>query len=319
MKTVLSPSMARSQDSVRKRSKMKSLLPHALLLSLGLAGCSPKSDTASLEFIDTTAVIYKGDTRQEISSQNTAEIAFARAVAAMFSPDKLKNLSPTRYALKTYRLSQAYPLCPNERFLEQPLLGYCTASLISPNQVLTAAHCVDSKNSCSEAHFAFGWDQEKATTLEISESEIYKCQRILKIEQSTKGMDYAIIELDRPVADVTPLKIAESTATLTAGTKLLSLSYPLGLPLKKDVATVLSNDISRINFKVEVDTFKGSSGSPLINSQGEIVGILSRGMDDILEDDIYRIQKEGGCLNFNTCAAGTCFGETFFKVDHIDL
>lgn len=298
---------------------MKSALKLSLLLSVSLAGCTQKTDPSALDATRHTAVIYKGDSRQEISSQNSSEATVAKAIAVVFSPDKLKDLSPSRYALKTYRLSEGYPLCPNERFLDQPLLGHCTASLIAPNKILTAGHCMDSKNSCAEALFAFGWDKGKAATLEISDSEIYKCKSILKMEQTMKGMDYAIVELDRPVNGVNPLRLVQSTDSLVSGTKLLSLSYPLGLPLKKDMAVVLSNDKARLNFKVEVDTFKGSSGSPLLNAQGEIVGILSRGMDDLLEDDIYRIQKEGGCLNFNTCAAGTCFGETFFKVDHIDL
>lgn len=298
---------------------MKRTIKVSLLLSFSLWGCTPKTAPSMVDSTKSAAVIYKGDSRQEISTQNPSEATVAKAIAVMFSPDKLKNLSPSRYTLKTYRLSEGYPLCPNERFLEQPLLGHCTASLIAPNKVLTAAHCMDSKNSCDEARLIFGWNKDKAATLEVSESEIYKCKSILKMEQTLKGIDYSIIELDRPVTGVTPLIVAKNTDALVPGTKLLSLSYPLGLPLKKDMAVVLSNDKARTNFKVEVNTFKGSSGSPLLNAQGEIVGILSTGMDDILEDDIYRVQREGGCINFNTCATGTCFGETFFKVDRIDL
>ncbi|UXR63254.1 serine protease [Bdellovibrio bacteriovorus] len=298
---------------------MKTVLPLSILFSFFVLGCSQNSNTSAVDASATASVIYHGDSRQEISTQNPSEAAVAKAVAVVFAPNKLKNLAPARYTLKTYKLSEAYPLCPNERFLDQPLLGHCTASLIAPNKVLTAAHCMDSKSSCTEARFIFGWDKDKAASLETSDAEIYKCKSILKAEQTMKGIDYAVVELDRPVAGIVPLKMAKSTDLLSPGTKLLSLSYPLGLPLKKDIGIVLSNDKGRVNFKMEIDTFQGSSGSPLLNAQGEIVGILSRGMDDILEDDIYRIQSEGGCLNFNTCAAGTCFGETFFKVDRIDL
>jgi hypothetical protein len=89
------------------------------------------------------------------------------------------------------------------------------------------------------------------------------------------------------------------------------------LPLKKDVGRVIANDPRLSAFSVAVDTFKGSSGSPLFNNQGELLGILSSGKEDFKEEDIYRVQTEGGCINFQRCKMGQCFGERFFKVEQI--
>ncbi|UOF01737.1 trypsin-like serine peptidase [Bdellovibrio reynosensis] len=283
-----------------------------LAASLLLASCSASQESLHT---DGAAVIYGDDSRTDISSEDLNLQKIASAVSVIIEKSKLKPAVDGMIPF-TRTLGQSYPLCESEKFQNQPLLGFCTGVLIGKNKVLTAGHCMDQKNRCAESLFVFGFNASKAESKVIPLEEIYRCKQVLKLQNRRGHADYAVIELDREV-NAEPVALA-SEKTYAVGEPLLSLSYPLGLPLKKDLGRVL-RDTEGAMLKMEVDTFSGSSGSPLFNAKGALVGILSTGMDDILEDDIYRVQTEGGCIEFNRCKNGTCFGETYTKVHGIDL
>jgi len=256
-----------------------------------------KTDTAN-------PVIYGEDTRIDIQQSTLDPMA---AATAMFV-DNYKLAMP----FKT--LKDFYPLCADEPFQDQPLLGFCSGVLIAPNQVLTAGHCFDQrKKGCENVSVLFGFTSDKVG--KTKKTELYTCQEILKLENTfgSTGKDYAIIRLDRAVKGVTPVRIASE---IFENETVFSYSYPLGMPLKKDQAVLRTSENFKNFIHADVDTFDSSSGSPLFNSKGEVVGLLSRGAEDILEDDIMRIQQEGGCLNFHRCdRGGYCPGERFFKAN----
>lgn len=267
---------------------------------------------------DAPAVTYNGDTREDVPLNSTLVGQLGQATAAMFEAYKLQTRPDGQVILQTSALKMKFPLCPDEKFLEQPTASFCTATLIGPRLVLTASHCLPDSRRCADTRFVFGWNIEKASS-PLFQKDIYHCAELKKSElHRAKGIDYALVVLDRDVPGVSPSRIAPERV-LPVGERVLSLSYPLGLPLKMDLGQVRSDSAERHSFKVDVDTFAGSSGSALYNLSGEIVGLLSTGMEDILEDDIYRVQKEGGCVNFNRCENGVCFGETFYKAPRIDL
>ncbi|WP_413576324.1 trypsin-like serine peptidase [Bdellovibrio sp. HCB290] len=238
------------------------------------------------------AVYYNGDSREEVSVNDRTWVV--GQPTAMIYDGTRKNFPV---------LKDMYPLCDNERFQEQRLVGHCSGVLIASNKVLTAAHCMQSTNSCPNARFVFGAHH---TAMNLN---VYSCNKVITIDQK---MDFAVVELNQHVVGIRPVKVA-TDVNLREGDSLLSMSYPLGLPLKQDIGIIKNADANSNFFKVSVDTFASSSGSPLFNTRGEVVGILSRGAEDILEDDIYRVQTRGGCINFNSCENGTCNGETFLK------
>lgn len=282
------------------------------LLFLLLASCS--NSQTPLTAVRGEAVIYGEDTRQEITPNDK----FASLAAATANLVEGYNLRIDAAGIATFpvkTLGNTYPLCKEELFLDQPQLGFCSGVLIAPNQVLTAGHCLPRGGSCKDIRFHFGWTTNDAAKSNVIKT-LYSCTAVVQTELNTrKGLDYAILQLDREVVGVKPVKI--STSKITVGDAVLSLSYPLGLPLKSDIGTVINSNSLGETFKVEVDTFSGSSGSPLFNQRGELLGILSSGAEDILEDDIYRVRTSGGCLNFNDCKEGNCFGETFTRASLI--
>lgn len=290
-----------------------------LLIGTFLTACSPSANIPISNLLTGEAVLYNGDSRTEVVHEGQT-YKLAQATAVLFESRKLEtSTEPTAWSLKTDPLKDHVPLCQDENFLEQPSLGFCTGVLIAPDKVLTAGHCFNHHNTCNKTQLSFGWSLTKAQQKNIPTSEVYNCKEILQHKNSIpQGIDYAIIQLDRAVSGATPVQIAKESL-LKKGDSLLSLSHPYGIPLKKDLGQVLEDNPNKNLFKVAVDTFSGSSGSPLFNVHGELVGILSMGMEDILEDDIYRVQTEGGCVNFNRCANGVCFGESFFKASRIDI
>lgn len=289
-----------------------------LLLPLLLMACAPSAPLSDISVQKTSAVIYQEDTRQDVEKASSVS-PLAQATVTLIEGRLISQNADLTWSLGTRTLEKSYPLCTDEKFLKQPVLGFCSGVLVAPNKILTAGHCVNEKDICKNTKFVFGWDLEKSQNITISNSDVFHCKAILRQENNrSKGIDYAIIELDRPVKGVQPVVMAKE-APQKRGDLVLSLSYPMGLPLKQDIGKVLENSEGSYTLKVEVDTFMGSSGSPLFNTQGELLGILSSGMEDFLEDDIYRVQTEGGCINFHRCKNGTCFGERFFKTSNIDL
>lgn len=273
---------------------MKSLVFGAFLI---LASCGTQRDSA-VQIVSGEAVIYGEDSRTEVNETDLHQ-SLAHATAMIINTER-KYFST---------LGEAYPLCKDERFLEQKLMGFCSGVLVSSNKLLTASHCVDRKDSCAKSQFVFGLTSSTKAT------NAYKCKSILKIDTV---MDYAIVELDRNVSEATPVPVSTRSA-LKLNESVISLSYPLGLPLKKDLGKIVTLDLmgNPRYFRTEVDTFQGSSGSPLFDSTGELIGILTNGADDILEDEIYRVQTEGGCVNFNRCLNHSCAGEVFLKTSLI--
>ncbi|QDK47215.1 serine protease [Bdellovibrio sp. ZAP7] len=267
----------------------------ALLLPFVLSACVAK-EAGNVGPFDGPAAYYDGDSRQEVSESDRTYLV-GQATAMIFDGTR-KNFP---------FLKDMYPLCENERFQDQRVIGFCSGVLVAPNKVLTAAHCMQEASRCENGKFVFG------ATDGAQNLAIYSCKKVISID---RNLDFAVVELDRTVDDVIPAQVA-TTHSLNDGDTVLSMSYPLGLPLKQDLGKIKDAAPDKNFFKVAVDTFSGSSGSPLFNRQGEVIGILSRGAEDILEDDIYRVQTKGGCVNFNGCENGQCRGETFLKVSLI--
>lgn len=285
-------------------------LTNGLFLTLAITaivGCQPApldnvttllSAAGTLDSSD--GIIYGDDSRQTVKMQNPQVQEWSRSVVALVANHRLQG--------NTRRLQDAYYLCNNEQFLNESVLSFCTGTLISPKHVLTAGHCIPDEKSCASTAFVFDYKQ---SVREARELPTYRCKKLIASRNQRGQVDYAIIELDQPVKNRTPIKIASSTKSLTEG---LSLSHPWGLPLKIDKGPV--EPYSNHFLKAQVDTFEGSSGSPLLNPQtGELVGILSRGSADIDEDELYYARKENKCVNINRCEGSQCYGEIFMGAE----
>jgi Trypsin-like peptidase domain len=288
-----------------------------ILTAVFLVSCED-STSGVLSSPEKKHVIYGEDTRQDLSSANL--VYPAKASAMLIIERNLKPLNAKFWDFRKFTLQKGYPLCQTEKFLDQYLLGFCSGVLISSTRVLTAGHCIRNQNNCDETYLLFGFTQDKAIRGQIPTSEIYKCKKLIAQENGSSqgGRDYALIELDRQVINVQPVEIIDSK-NLSLPLRVVSLSYPLGLPLKADVGSMVRNESWSNFIEAQVDTFAGSSGSGLFSSEGKLLGILSQGSDDFLEEEIRKVQTSGGCIKVNNCASGTCHNERYFRASLIPL
>lgn len=216
------------------------------------------------------------------------------------------------YQLKTRHYGQTYGLCTNERFFDQPLGAFCSGSLIAPNLILTAGHCIEDTSVCSKTSFVFNFsmksENETATTFEAE--DVVHCKKVITSIVNNNGEDFAIIEIDRPVTHVEPLKLS-SNANLKVGTPLVVIGHPSGLPVKIASGGKVRNLMGNTGyFTTNLDTYGGNSGSAVFNIEtGEIEGVLVRGEVDFV--------RQGNCKTSKVCTEDGCRGEDVTKASFV--
>jgi hypothetical protein len=172
-------------------------------------------------------------------------------------------------------------ICPNERFVKQPLIGgFCTAFLVAPDILLTASHCL-SNITCAQSQWVFDVtvNSEDQDDISVDADKVYGCKELIKSSYSNK-LDYALVRLDRAVEDDRKPLTLNPNLKITVGQELLTISSPRGLPLKASKGQVRSVD-QKNYFTSNLDEMSGSSGAPVFDSASmEVVGIVAAGDSD---------------------------------------
>lgn len=265
------------------------------------------------------AAIYGPDNRLDIH-QIPSMRTIAKSVAASIPKNFLKQNADGTYSITDVEMaagSSTINLCPNERFANQPTVSNCSGFVVGDRYLITAGHCVlpngivdnDEKNPFCEG---FSWyldfnlkSTDKAITQNIPKDRIYHCKKMIRAEnieisglpEALKfGNDFAVIELDRPLAsDIKPLKV--SGAPLAKNDQVFTLGHPTGLPAKfSGYSPVMALTTPRY-FEVALDSQGGNSGGPVFNTKKEVVGILVSGHQVDYFDDVT------GCSRPNRCNA----------------
>jgi hypothetical protein len=222
--------------------------------------------------------IYGNDDRQDYYQASEARRKLADSTVAFFKTSQVS--ADGRLALENY--GEKLDLCKGEAFREQPMGAFCSGTLVAPDLVMTAGHCVKSSYDCSETKMVFGYSVKSAgqNPDRVDASEVYSCKSIVAREQDNTGVDYAIIKLDRPVPNHEPLPINRA-AGVTQGTKLFVIGHPVGLPVKVAGGASVRSVSFMDYFVANLDTYGGNSGSAVFNeATGLIEGILVRGGTD---------------------------------------
>ena len=238
----------------------------------------------------TEAVVYGEDDRMDVYAHPDAglrQLATDSIVALMSADDVSQeldgswSLSPDVEDLET-----AFELCSTERFLDQPTAAFCSGTLVAPDVILTAGHCIETQSDCEDTLFVFDYLYTSEGALAVLEDDdVYGCADLVAQGLGNR-IDYAYIRLDRPVVGHTPATIArdglEAPTRITSGEAVSVLGFGSGLPLKIDNGGTVYRDTTRGGnfFETSTDTFGGNSGSGVFNASGELVGVLSSGLDD---------------------------------------
>ncbi len=279
---------------------MKKLLLSTAALAL-LAGSALANDK----------VIYGADDRLDIWQVTDARLLkLADSTVGLFQASDVTMDGPkARLATESY--ADSYGLCKEEPFYDQVTGAFCSGSLVAPDVIMTAGHCVKSDYSCKSTKFVFGFavKQKGVLPTEVPASEVYSCAQLIGREQVGTGADWALIKLDRPVTGHEPLKYDTGDAVKN-GDPLVVIGHPAGLPTKVAGGATVRDASKNGYFVANLDTYGGNSGSAVFNADtGVIVGILVRGEND------YTYQN--GCRVSNVCPSDGCRGEDVTKLSAI--
>ena len=179
---------------------------------------------------------------------------------------------------------------------------WCTGTLIGPSTVLTAGHCFD-VNRGEVGWFTPSKVDASGTATHLPPSELAKLQTVIfnyqvngqtkltrpgqsfpvkqLIEHRKGGLDYAIVELGPNAANQMPAALGYQPAALAAslaatGKPIAIIQHPQGDPKKIEAGMVLSYQGAEI-FYGDIDTYGGSSGSGILDQNGNVLGVHTNG------------------------------------------
>lgn len=237
-----------------------------------------------------------------------AKLGRSTAVAVLSSNIAPSASNPNLLDLETTPLSEG--VCKDEKFASDTSLSYaCSGFLVGPDLMVTAGHCMtnfgETKDETAMYCEAYGWlfDYQRNSsgltkTKGLDKDLYYKCKKIIYAvkEETYPYRDYALVQLDRPVKDREPLKLAARSPGV--GEAVSMLGHPLGTPLKLSWnARVLIDNPERQSQITTLDAFEGNSGSAVFNSAGEVTGILVGGTPylSLIPDEKKQCQRYNRC------------------------
>lgn len=267
-----------------------------------VAGCTGAPDASTdRPTARSDAIVYGDDNRTEVYAHPDGRFrALARySSVALIESWRISQGPDGSVRIAAPPLGDKLRLCRDQRFVEQPSAALCSGVLIDHNLVLTAGHCFGAHDGCDRYKYVFDFLYAQDGSLEdLTRDDIFECARIVVRRVSAHASaalhDYAVVQLDRtaaPSRTAVPLR----SESLAASEQVVVIGHPDGVPAKIDDGgrVVETRSAVRDYFGATTDTFAGSSGSGVFDTDGMLLGVLVRGQTD------YHPSDAGQCLVVN--------------------
>lgn len=163
--------------------------------------------------------------------------------------------------------------------VDSGLLSTCSVTLVGPDLVITAGHCITNMENVTSGSVTFGYDVNCDESKPLGYNPpFYKVAALIR-QQWDGTIDYCLFRLK-----VAPgLPAIEMRHDLPAiGEQVFGIHHPNGAVKKLSVphpgfATVIGSGTNFINVPSNFHVSGGSSGSGLFDTAGRILGVLSHG------------------------------------------
>lgn len=258
-----------------------------------------------------TRVIYGDDNRLDLYQvQNPLHITKAASTAALVNNYRILSAGGDDFIVQSEKFQDAYRLCDDEPFAKQDVAAFCSGFFVGQDVMVTAGHCIRTQGDCEDTTFVFDFAMRspQSSPTRVQSKQVYRCKSLVKAEVTSNGVDYAIVRVDRPVTDRSPLAVRTSGA-ITPGTPVFVVGHPAGLPTKVAGGSQVRS-VEDGFFVANLDTYGGNSGSAVFNeSTGTVEGILVRGEADF--------KLRNGCRVSNVCENQGCRGEDVTRMDRV--
>ncbi len=284
---------------------MKRLMVTAAVVAAALRAAAPACAQVDGQ------VIYGSDDRIDVyQTENSKLRSLADSTVALMQASSIQTEGGvSKLATEPYGTGNG--LCKEEPFYDQVTAAFCSGSLVAPDVIMTAGHCVTSQENCAGIKFVFGFAVKEKDKMpdSVPTKDVYGCKQLLGREQINDGQDWALIKLDRPVTGHAVLKL-NKTGVIENKTPIVVIGHPAGLPTKIAGGAEVRDASKNGYFVANLDTYGGNSGSAVFNAKtGLVEGILVRGEQDY----VYK----GSCRVSNVCPADGCRGEDVTKISSV--
>ena len=185
----------------------------------------------------------------------------------------------------------------------------CSASIIAPNLILTAAHCIHDDKPMIDVLFGnqFETAEPRKVVSYLVHDNYREIEKILKVEKEERTeeerlrlmygahYDLAVLRIEGTIPEgYRPAKLLKDSTLITSGIPVLTAGYGITDLAKKDSSGVLNKIETTIMFtptnelEFMIDTRQGGtcfgdSGGPVytkIEGVYNLIGVASRTLDD---------------------------------------